>query len=386
MTIWELSQNRVQWYLPLDTLASERRPRTGEIGRGAFGRPPVAPGRSSGPVTILAASWGLYIAALAAVTMANAAGPEKWWWSTVNLYLPQWAWGVPVLPLTGMLARRWPRHAWLGLLPLFWVAGPIMGLCWSPAAPDAETKSFRVMSYNVEWGRQDAAAIARTIGLARSDLVLLQDGSGQLAGGLRAAYPDWHLAEAGQYIVLSRFPLQAVEVVPLSFSGDTSYLSPTYLRCRVRFAERTLTVFNTHLLTPRHSLVALRRTGGLAKGLLEGNAAQRLEQAARLARDLRREKGPVLLAGDLNAPTQSLVCRQLFRAGLRDSFADGGRGYGYTFGHSLRLRHSFLRIDHILVSRHWRVLRCWTGAADGSDHRPVITDLLLEEERASGSG
>jgi len=87
------------------------------------------------------------------------------------------------------------------------------------------------------------------------------------------------------------------------------------------------------------------------------------------------------VAGDFNAPVQSIVCRKLMRHGLTDAFSTAGQGYGYSFGHELRLvAHSYVRLDHILASRHWRVERCWTGGADASDHRPVIADLVLTSE------
>jgi endonuclease/exonuclease/phosphatase family metal-dependent hydrolase len=71
-------------------------------------------------------------------------------------------------------------------------------------------------------------------------------------------------------------------------------------------------------------------------------------------------------------------------ANLHDAFAEGGRGYGYTYGHFL-LRNripwlpgaSWMRIDHIMLSRRFRTLRCWTGTGKASDHRPVFADLLV---------
>src|SRR3712207_7027652 len=45
----------------------------------------------------------------------------------------------------------------------------------------------------------------------------------------------------------------------------------------------------------------------------------------------RRENGPTLLAGDLNATPPSLVLRQLLNLGLRDAFSEAGNGYGYTY-------------------------------------------------------
>ena len=67
----------------------------------------------------------------------------------------------------------------------------------------------------------------------------------------------------------------------------------------------------------------------------------------------------------------------LFAIGLRDAFATAGRGWGHTYGHRMRPRFSFLRIDHVLVSDDVEVVRAFTGGKDASDHRPVIADLRL---------
>jgi endonuclease/exonuclease/phosphatase (EEP) superfamily protein YafD len=83
------------------------------------------------------------------------------------------------------------------------------------------------------------------------------------------------------------------------------------------------------------------------------------------------------VAGDLNAVESSPIVRTLLALGLRDAFSSAGRGYGYSHGHSLRLRHDFLRIDHILVSPQVGVMDSFVGQSNASDHRPVIADLVL---------
>ena len=110
------------------------------------------------------------------------------------------------------------------------------------------------------------------------------------------------------------------------------------------------------------------------------NHETRLAQARALARDL--APGPLVLAGDLNAPDSSAVVRSLLALGLRDAFASAGRGYGYTYGHTLRPGFSFLRIDHILVSPDFAVRDSSVGGDDASDHRPVIADLAWRGVRA----
>jgi endonuclease/exonuclease/phosphatase (EEP) superfamily protein YafD len=319
-----------------------------------------------------------YAAGLALLTWGNAAGPERWWWSSLNLYLPQWLWALPGLALLAAAGARQRRWACLPALGIAWVAGPLMGLCWP--APRAEpvrpgAVGVRLMTYNVKWARR-STAIVREIAAARPDVLLLQDARPVLETEVAAALRGYSILQRGQYLVASRFPLETPEVRP--FPGvpgrSTSF---QYFRCRARVGAAVVSVYNVHLLTPRAGLLAVRHEGDAGLGDLESNTAARLFQAAVLAEALREERGPVLLGGDLNAPVQSMVCRALAGAGLADAFSAAGRGYGYTYGHLLRLRHSYLRIDHLMTSPHWEVLDCWTGGADGSDHRPVIADLRL---------
>lgn len=313
----------------------------------------------------------LYVAALFVISAANAAGPERWWWSTLNLYLPQWIWALPALGLAAATARVDRRWAGAPLLPLGWVLGPLMGLNGpggQPVPPAASEIRLRLMTYNVGWLEKDPNAIIREINRTRPDLLLVQDAGGEFARILQGIYSEEQMRVTGDYLIASALPFS---------ERDRGRASPFYQRCRIRVGASAVTVYNVHLLTPRAGLAALKQLRPTGSGELESNTAHRLHQAAALARDLRRERGPVLLAGDLNAPVQSLVCRQLFAVGLRDAFSVAGRGYGYTFGHSLRLRHSYVRLDHILASAHWQVRACRVGSASGSDHRPLIADVAL---------
>ena len=116
---------------------------------------------------------------------------------------------------------------------------------------------------------------------------------------------------------------------------------------------------------------------------LEDNVRARVIQARTLREYLRQESGPVIVAGDLNSPDASQVCAILREAGLHDAFAEGGKGYGYTYGHFLLQNRfpgheiSWMRIDHIMMSPQLHSQKSWTGTGEASDHRPVTADLVL---------
>ena len=327
----------------------------------------------------LGLTWFCYALFLACLTVCNAIGPEKWWPTTLNLYLPQWIWSLPGFALTVLMARWARRWCWASVPLLIWTFGPLMGFCFgrlsSGLAPGGS--SFRVLTYNVKYGRGDVSAIIREIDAARPDLVLIQDAAQAMNGPLGTFLNHMTVRSFGQYVIASRLPISDAQVRWISFPGAQH----SCLRCSVHIGGREIAVYDVHLLTPRDGLAALRSRDENGIGELQLNAASRLVQARRLAEQVVGESVPVIVAGDLNAPGPSIVCQTLRQAGLHDGFEQGGWGYGYTYGHTTRLAHSYVRIDHIMLSRELRAERCWTGGAGGSDHRPVIADVTLAPHR-----
>jgi endonuclease/exonuclease/phosphatase (EEP) superfamily protein YafD len=68
-----------------------------------------------------------------------------------------------------------------------------------------------------------------------------------------------------------------------------------------------------------------------------------------------------------------------FNLGLKNTFTERGFGFGYTKGHDIQLRVSYARIDHIFISEGWRTIFSHTGSSLGSDHRPMLADVSLNE-------
>lgn len=316
----------------------------------------------------------LYVALVLTLLISNAVGPENWWLGSLNLYLPQWLWAIPgvlLLPLTLALARKW---VWLPLAALLCVLGPIMGFCWDHLLPGTAPRlagtRLRVMTYNVKWDSRNEAAIRDDIRKYHPDVLQLQDSTGVMRGALGRDLAGWNVRISDQYIIASRLPLPEIEWRDISFPGSLRHC----VRCTIPLGTRSVTIYNVHLLSPRTGLVSVRHrvVGGLV-----WNADSRLLESNTLADYLRREPGPTLLTGDLNAPMQSLVCRHLCEAGLRDAFSEAGTGYGYSYGSYTRVGRPYVRIDHIMASRQWQVQHCWVGNSLGSDHCPVIADLVL---------
>ena len=313
-----------------------------------------------------------YFLVLFGLTMMNLVGPERWWFTSFNLYMPQWIWALPAIPLFLLfLIGAW-RWSWLPVLLGLWVIGPLMGLQWHPfPAAAGDRLTLRVMTYNVKWGRRNGPELASEILRVRPDVIQMQDSGGVMERALNEALRGWNVRISGQYIVASRLPLSELESVDIGWPDSEHHA----VRSRLTVGSQEVTLVNVHFLSPRYGLMSVRHR---EVENMQINAERRLIESQRLAEAISKE-GPLLVTGDLNAPDQSLVCRNLFATGLRDAFSHVGNGYGYTYGRFTKARHSYVRIDHILYSRHFTPLRCEPGTDAASDHRPVIADFALSK-------
>lgn len=311
-----------------------------------------------------------YALFLALIELSRRVGPEQWWLTCLNLYFPQAVWALPGVLLLLLAFAIDRRLALVLALCVLWVLGPLMGLAVvfkrTTAPPE---QRLRVMTYNVKYGLGDMRGVAAEILAADPDLLLLQD-----VGSRVTTYPPLakflrtrHVEAEGFYLVASRYPLSPMDYRPMG--------PDWYVRTRIEDARFPVAVYNVHLMTPRDGLQEMRAWSVDAVDEIMSSAAVRLAQVDQLNRDLDRESGPVLLAGDLNAPPESLVLRRLMSTRLQDAFGAAGRGYGYTYGHTLRPRWSYMRLDHILFSRDFVALDSRAGGAVGSAHRPVVADL-----------
>jgi endonuclease/exonuclease/phosphatase family metal-dependent hydrolase len=324
----------------------------------------------------------LVIAGLVVVLGINAIGPERFWLFALIQYLPYPAFLLPALVAAGasmMLGWGWRIAAALCLILILTV---VMGLRVNRG--ERGRGRIRVMTYNIkDYVTRERpgglVAVAREISSADPDIVVLQDARREADISetdptfLRPLVGSRQTFSFGQFVVASRLPLSDCARRDVPFRDEEH----TYVRCVVTADDTEFELVTAHFITPRIGLSAARSRSLRSLWEWRQNVSDRMTQARSLARDLQLATLPVVVAGDLNAPETSLAVRALLDTGLRDAFSVAGLGYGYTWGHSLRLRFSFVRIDHILVGPEFRVADCFVGGRAGSDHRPVIADIYL---------
>jgi len=243
--------------------------------------------------------------------------------------------------------------------------------------------TIRVLVYNIHAGKdakgvdnlQGVIALIRETG---ADLVLLQEvdqgtrRSGvvdqpavlSVGSGLHVAFGSALDYDGGKYGVatLSRWPiafdtLYRLPVDPPQERAGGSREPRGLLRADIRSPFGTMAVFNTHIDASRED--TWRR-----------QEAQVIASIVSLARG---SNPLVLLGGDLNSTPESAVQDILRKPGLRDAFAECGRGVGLTYPADSAVK----RIDYLYLTGAMRCARAEASATGVSDHRPLIVDVLI---------
>jgi len=274
---------------------------------------------------------------------------------------------VVLLPGVGTAswAQRWGLAVLLGLSTVLVLATYAPLFRPRPAISRAPAVRLKVMSYNVWSHNRDARRIARVVMDQNPDIVLLQEIEPGVFASLVDELRDLH-NEAGSYDAYEPSILQGVvSRFPVEFHASL----PDYgevQKAIVRSPAGPIAIYNVHLLR-------------------SGAWTQRYRQEASILREkVLRERGPVILGGDFNAPDQSQPYK-LIQEYLKNAHWEAGLGFGLTYPTSeVRLFGvvpipPLVRIDHIFFSGHFVARRAGTIAdSGGSDHFPVFAELELE--------
>jgi endonuclease/exonuclease/phosphatase family metal-dependent hydrolase len=262
----------------------------------------------------------------------------------------------------GLQQRRWTltilSAATAGMF--LWSALPGIGVPVR-VRPRGETSPLlRLFSANVHSSNPDLGPIAREILVAAPDLVALQEVDPDGATGLRRSgvfarfpYSVTEIRYGASGIALwSRFPLAESRVLDV---GGIPAISATVVR-----GARRLRLLIVHAIGP------------VGDGRVRWKA-----QLRRIDEEIRREQRPLVVAGDFNATRYHPSFRRLLSDGLADAHERRGRGWATTWPRDRWPLPPLMRLDHVLVSPEVSVRSVREGVGQGSDHRPIIADLVL---------
>jgi endonuclease/exonuclease/phosphatase (EEP) superfamily protein YafD len=235
---------------------------------------------------------------------------------------------------------------------------PGLGVPAGARPPAGELAPLRVFSANIYDANPDVGRIAGEIKAAAPDLLALQEVGPDGATALRRSG------------VLARFPYRRAEIrdgasgiglwsrFPLAEAQVHSVRGMPLITATVILGDRRLRFFTVHTVAP-----------------LGDDRPRWRAQLRWIDEALRRESGPLVIAGDFNATRYHRSFRRLLSDRLVDAHEQRGRGWATTWPWGYWLP-PLLRLDHVLVSPDIRVRSIREGHGQGSDHRPIIAELV----------
>lgn len=326
-----------------------------------------------GPIRLIPIEWLVlaWAGIVLAVTLALHTVADAWWPATLLLFLGRWPWLLPAVPLLLLAAGLRQKRAAIGTLAvsivaLFGVMEFSTGVGRFFGNSDESTR-VRLITYNIDGDGPAPMMLTELVTLWNPDVLAVQE-CGERARSELAAIP-YYSSDLANTCLLSRFPILSVDSLRrdnFRNAGGAAWVK----RYRLKGPNGDFDVTNVHLDTPRRAFEALMAGKDDATDTISRKIEVR-ELESKLARrwvDIGR--GPRLVMGDFNMPSESAIYREHWSS-LQSGFETAGFGFGYT-----RLNGWIrLRIDHILADDNWRVRSARTLPDYGSDHLPLMVDV-----------
>lgn len=308
-------------------------------------------------VTLLTAAAGASIVASVAALAA-----EAWWALELFTHFRLQYLAAQLLLIVILLLGRRPRWCFvlaacavLNAIPLV----PYVPIGSAAIADDVHERSdaMRIMAVNVQARNDSHERLLETVRTESPDVVVVVEFTEAWHARLQplyATYPHRVLLptrDAYGIALLSRFPLDEATSFELE--------STPAIDARVRSPQGVFRLIGVHLRAPTKSLYAAERN-------------RQLDALAALS-DSTDE--PLVIVGDFNiTPFSPFFADWLIDTELSD--ARSGAGIGFSWPTFLPILG--IPIDHCIVSDEFSVIRMTRLPAFGSDHYPVLAELILE--------
>jgi endonuclease/exonuclease/phosphatase (EEP) superfamily protein YafD len=265
--------------------------------------------------------------------------------------------GVGIVAALGMRMRRLAVVWCLGFVAN---AAAVVPLLFPAAEPKAAANQpMRVMFVNVFRGNDLKAAVIDVVRESDPDLLIAVEVDHEWVSSLREALAErWpHHVEEDRgdnfgIVLFSKSPLKEHEI----FESPGTYV-PT-IRAVAQRPGGDVAIYGTHPFPP-------------VSPVNQSNWVRHMDD---LATRIARETSPVIVLGDFNStPWSANYRRFMSRTGLADTM----QGFGPQASWPSWLPYLGIPIDHVVVSPTIRTTDRRIGPRVGSDHRPVIADLMI---------
>lgn len=252
--------------------------------------------------------------------------------------------------------RRWSWALGVSGVLVVLLAGLSAVPTLSQQPPPPGAPAVRLLVYNLYHLNPDLDAVVAEVQRADADIVFLMEYSYAVQAQIEAAFADYPY----QLIEPSRFTMGLALFSRIPFDATTVHRReatriPIY-EVQMQLDGRPFTFVGGHPWPPQPRWGQLHR-----------------DQMADITAVAAQTSGPLIVAGDFNAAPWSFVMRDLAnQADVRHARPP------FDWTKTWRPLPFFgLPVDHILLSEDWHVTEYRYSTPGGSDHTPLIIDLVL---------
>ena len=268
----------------------------------------------------------------------------------------------------GLWQRRWPLAAVSAATAAAHLVSALSGLGAPVPAPSSAgaLPALRLFSANVYHANRDLGRIGQEIRATAPDLVALQEVDPDGAAGLQRSG------------VLARYPYAVTELrkspfgiglwsrLPIADSQVQDVHGMVVIKATILVGSHRLQLYTVHTVAP-----------------LGDDRVRWQAQLRWVEEEIRQERGPLVVAGDFNATRYHPSFRQLLSERLGDAHEQRGKGWATTWPRDRWPLPPLMRLDHVLISPDIGVRSVREGLGQGSDHRPIIAELVLRSGAAA---
>lgn len=298
------------------------------------------------------------------LTFAAFLGDLYWWFElTTHFRLQYFVLSAVFLPIFALLKMR----RWAGVALVCLAINAAFVLPWYlPSSNSARNnqsgggQKLRLLLSNVLWENTEYTKLIEEVRREKPDIALFQEVTPRWAKELEALnseFPESRLHptdDAGGMAVFSRIPFVRAEVAPLA-----EYNGPAII-AQVNVGNRLVSIVSVHAPPP----------GG------KKNFDHRTEIFNQTAEFLNSLPEPRLVIGDLNTTMWSPYYKRFVAS---TGLVNVREGFGILPSWSTYWWPMVIPIDQCLVSRGIQVADVRLGNPVGSDHLPLIVELVIPE-------
>ena len=227
----------------------------------------------------------------------------------------------------------------------------------SANATNPNPQPLRILQSNVLFKNKQYSEVISLVQLENPDIAFFQEVGASWKKELEALRDTFPyslvppIPARFEPAIYSKLPLENTSITVLDELIQILY-------AEVKVQEQVVSIVGIHLSTP----------------MTQRSFNHRNQQLAVFGDYLAKIKNPVLVVGDFNITMWSPFYKRFIQ---QTELKNARYGFGILPTWSTKLPPLSIPIDHCLVSQNVKVLKIRTGRYVGSDHLPLVTDLVI---------